>query len=70
LKKFFNHRIFKYLLSALIFGFIYSLLSLADKGSVDFAVVLRSSALYFVLMCLLYFIAPKLRKLTGHSKEE
>jgi len=59
----------KHLLSAALFGVIYSILSLADKGYVEIGTILKSTVTYFLIMCLLYRIAPKLRKITGHDQE-
>lgn len=64
-----KNQIFRNLLSAILFGAIYSLLSFADKGYVEIGMISGTTVLYFLLMCLLYFIAPKLRKITGHDKE-
>jgi hypothetical protein len=51
-----------------IFGAVYSILSFIDKGHVEIGIVLTAMALYFIFMCLLYFIAPKLRKIMGYDK--
>ena len=64
-----KNKIFKYLLSSVLFGAIYSTLSFADKGYVEIDTILGAMASYFLIMCLLYSIAPKLRKITGHDKE-
>ncbi len=69
MKEFLKNKIVKYLLSSVLFGAIYSLLSFADKGYVETGTILRTTMLYFLIMCLLYFIAPKLRKITGHDKD-
>ncbi len=69
MRKLLKNQIFKYLLSSVLCGVIYSLLSLAHKGYVEVDTVLSSTVAYFVIMCLLYFIAPKLRKITGHDKD-
>ncbi len=64
-----KNRIIKYLLSAILFGVIYSILSFAGDGYVEIGTIIKSSVSYFLIMCLLSFIAPKLRKITGHDKE-
>lgn len=64
-----ENRILKYLLSANLFGVIYSILSFTGDGYVEIGTIIKSSVSYFLIMCLLYFIAPKLRKITGHDKE-
>ena len=62
-----RNNILKSLLSAILFGVIYAAISFVDKGAVEMNTILVATALYFLIMCLLYFIAPKLRKLTGHD---
>ena len=69
MKEFLKNKIVKCFLSSVLFGAIYSLLSFADKGYVEIGMISGTTVLYFLLMCLLYFIAPKLRKITGHDKE-
>ena len=69
MRKLLKNKIFKYLLSSVLFAAIYSLLSFADKGYVEIDTVISSMAVYFLIMCLLYFIAPKLREITGHDKD-
>lgn len=68
-EKMFKNQIFSNLLSTVLFGLIYSLLSYADKGYVEFRMILMTMAFYFVFMCLLCLIAPKLRRITGHDKD-
>lgn len=58
------------LLSAILFGVIYAAISFVDKGAVEMKTILVATALYFLIMCLLYVIAPKLRKITGHDAQE
>jgi uncharacterized membrane protein (UPF0136 family) len=60
----------KSLLSAILFGVIYTVVSFVDKGSVEMGTILVATVSYFLIMCLLYFIAPKLRKLTGHDTDK
>ncbi len=69
MREFLKNKIVKYLLSLVLFGAIYSLLSLAHKGYVDIFTVSCSTVGYSIAMFLLYFIAPKLRKITGHDKD-
>lgn len=64
-----KNQIFRNLLSTVLFGLFYSLLSFADKGYVEFRMILKTMAFYFVFMCLLCLIAPKVRKITGHDKD-
>lgn len=68
MRKLLNNGIFKSLLSAVLFGVIYTLLTFVVEGIVETEEVLISVVSYFLVMCLLYFIAPKLRKITGHDK--
>ena len=69
MKRILENQIFRNLLSAVTFGVIYSILSFIDKGYVEIGIVLISMTLHFLFMCFLCFIAPKLRKITGHDKE-
>ena len=69
MKRILENQIFRNLLSAVVFGVIYSILSYVDKGYVEIGTVLTTMALYFLFMCILYFIVPKLRKMTGHGKK-
>lgn len=70
MKRILKNRIFRNLLSAVIFGLIYSILSFIDKENVEIGIVLSAMAVYFVFMCFLCVIAPKFRKITGHDKNE
>jgi NhaP-type Na+/H+ or K+/H+ antiporter len=60
----------KNLLSAILFGVIYAAISFVDKGAVEMKTILVATALYFLIMCLLYFIVPKPREITGHDTDE
>lgn len=62
MKRIIENQIFRNLLSAVIFGVIYSILSFIDKGYVEIGMVLTTMSIYFIFMCFLYFIAQKLRK--------
>lgn len=70
MKEFLKTNGLRYLLSSLLFGVFYSVLSLIDKGHVEYGIVLGTMACYFLSMCLLSFLAPKLRKLTGHDQKK
>ena len=69
MNKLLNNQLFRNLLSAIVSGACFALLTYWDNGEVDFLVVLASTLLSFVLLCLLGLIAPPLRKLTGHDKK-
>ena len=69
MKKLLNNGIFKSLLVTVLFGAFYALLTFIVEGIVEVDKVLISMVAYFLFMCLLYFIAPKLRKITGFDKE-
>ena len=69
MKEFLKNKIVKCFLSSVLFGAIYSLLSFALDGYVEINTVLVSTVFYFLFTCLLYYIAPKLRKITGHDKD-
>ena len=68
MKRIIENRIFRNLLSAVIFGIIYSILSLIDKGNVKIGSVLGVMALYLGAMCILCVIAPIIKKITGYDK--
>lgn len=70
MKKLLEKQILRNLLSALLFGGVYSLLSFADKGYVRTGAVCVGMLVYFILVTLLSFVAPKLRKVTGHDTQE
>ena len=69
MQKTLKHRIFRNLLFAVLCGVIYSLSSFIDKGYVEIDMILGATVAYFLILCLLSFIAPKLRKITGHDKD-
>jgi hypothetical protein len=69
MRKILKNKIPKCLLSAVLFGVIYSILSFAGSGYVEIGTIIKSTISYFLIMCLLYSIAPKLRKIIGHDKE-
>ena len=48
----------KRLLSAILFGMIYAIVSFVDKGTVEMRTILVATVLYFLIMRLLYFVAP------------
>lgn len=68
MSKLLEHQTFRNLLSAVAFGICYSILSFIDKGYVEMALILETTVLYFLFMCLFCFAAPKIRKITGHDK--
>lgn len=71
MRKILKNRIIINLISSVLFGGIYSLLSYADKNYVEYDKVLRMMVFYFLGMSLLYYIAPKLRKsISGKRNEE
>ena len=69
MKKLLKNGIFKSLLATVLFGAFYALLIFLVEGIVEVDKVLIVMVSYFLFMCLLYFVAPKLRKITGHDKE-
>ena len=65
-----KNNVLRYLVSSLLFGVFYSVLSFVDKGYVEYGIVLGTMVCYFLSMCLLSFLAPKLRKITGHDQKK
>lgn len=60
-----KNRIFKNIISTLLFGAFYFLISFIDKRYVEMDTLLLIMVVYFLTMCLLDFIASKL----GRDKE-
>lgn len=69
MRKILENKLLKYLLNAVLLGVIYSIVSFAGDGHVEIGTIIKSTVSYFLILCLMYFIAPKLRKITGHDKE-
>jgi hypothetical protein len=69
MRKLLKKRVFINFLSAIIFGAIYVLFSFVDKGYIEIGKILIAVVLYFLLMCLFFCILPKLKKTTGHDKD-
>lgn len=67
MEKLFKNGIFKSFLSTMLFGAIYALISVIIDGFIKVDKVLISMVLYFIIMYVLYFIVPKLRKMSGHD---
>ena len=68
--KLLQNSLFRSLLSALLFGGLYALLTVLFQGTVDVKDLIISVVTYFIMLLLLYFIAPKLQKLTGWDKKK
>lgn len=69
MKKLLTIKIVKYTLSSVLYGLIYSLVTFVFDGCVEVDTVLVTTVYYFLFTCLLYYIAPKIRKITGHDKD-
>ena len=67
MEKLLKNGILKSFLSTMLFGTIYALISVIIDGFIKVDKVLISMVLYFIIMYVLYFIVPKLRKMTGHD---
>lgn len=65
-----QNQMFRNLISALFFGVIYALVTFITGGVVDFGTIAISTVTYFLVLCLICIIAPKLRKITGYDKED
>ncbi len=70
MEKLWKNGIFKSLLSTVVFGAIYALITVVMDGFVEIDKILVTMVSYFLVTCVLYFIAPKLRKITGHDKKD
>lgn len=69
MRKLLKNEIFKLLVSTLLFGVFYALLTFVVDGVWEIDKVVIAMVSYFLFMCSLYFVAPKLRKITGHDKD-
>ena len=63
-----KNQVIRNIISTVIFGALYALMMFLFDGAVDAKNLVISVVTYFLVLCLMYFIAPKLRKLTGHEK--
>lgn len=67
MKKLLKNGIVRLLILTILFGAVYALLTCIVEGFVEIDKVLLSMFSYFLFMCLFHFIAPGLRKITGHD---
>ena len=67
--KLLKNGIFKSLLLTLLFGAFFALFTFIIDGFVEVEKVLISMVSYFLVTSVLYSVAPKLRRITGHDKE-
>ena len=61
MKKIIKNGIYKSFISTILFGGIYTLVKFLIDGTFDREKLLITMGIYFVVMCLCYIIAPKLR---------
>ncbi|MBP3569265.1 MAG: hypothetical protein J6K04_08895 [Lachnospiraceae bacterium] len=65
-----KNQMFRNVVSTLMFGVFYVLLTFLIEGAVDWGTIGISVITYFLMMCLLSFLSPKLRKILGYDKED
>lgn len=65
-----KNQMFRNVVSTLMFGVFYVLLTFLFEGAVDRGTIGISVITYFLMMCLLSFLSPKLRKILGYDKED
>ncbi len=65
-----KNQMFRNVVSTLMFGVFYVLLTFLIEGAVDWGTIGISVITYFLMMCLLSFLSPKLRKIFGYDKED
>lgn len=65
-----KNQMFRNVVSTLMFGVFYVLLTFLFEGAVDWGTIGISVITYFLMMCLLSFLSPKLRKILGYDKED
>ena len=70
MNKLLENRLFRILLSTLLFCGFYALALFLVNGAVVVKDYLISVVTYFFLLCLMSFIAPKLQKLFGFDKDK
>lgn len=70
MRKLLKNQMFRNLISTLMFGVFYVLLTFLIEGAVDWGTIGISVITYFLMMCLLSFLSPKLRKILGYDKED
>ena len=70
MRKLLKNQMFRNLISTLTFGVFYVLLTFLIEGAVDWGTIGISVITYFLMMCLLSFLSPKLRKIFGYDKED
>ena len=69
MEKLLKNGILKSLLSTALFVVFYTLLTFVIEGTVEIDIVLVAMVSNFLVMCVFYFVVPKLRKKTGHDKD-
>ena len=69
MRRIMQNRVFRNLISTLLFGAIYLLLSSIFEETVQFGIVLRSTIIYFVIINLFYFIELVNRRMAAKNKE-
>lgn len=70
MRKLLKNQMFRNVISTLSFGVFYVLLTFLFEGVVDWSNIGISLITYFLMMCLISFLAPKLRKILGYDKED
>lgn len=70
MRKLLKNQMFRNLISTLIFGALYVLLTFLFEGVVNWGTIGILVVTYFLVMCLMSFLAPKLRKILGYDKED
>ena len=70
MRKLLKNQMFRNLISTISFGVFYALALLIFEGAVDVKNYIISLVTYFLVLCLICLIAPKLRKLLGYEKED
>ncbi len=69
MRKILKSKIVKYILSSVLFGLMYSLFSFLFNGYLEIDTVLVTTVYYFLFTCLMHYVAPKIRRITGHDKD-
>ena len=66
MKNLMKNKVFKSLISAVLFGLVYSFII---EGNKNWGFTLKITVTYFILLCLFNYIAPKIKKSIDRDKE-
>ena len=65
MKNLMKNKVFKTLISAVLFGLLYSFII---EGNKNWGFTIKITVIYFILLCSFNYIAPKLKKFIDSDK--